>query len=57
MQNSIPTHKYSLYSNKLNIILPFIHLNLGPKLGMSGAIPLLPLRAFMVWAGTALPVS
>lgn len=32
------------------------HLNLAPKLVMSGAKPLLPLYAFMAWVGTPLLV-
>jgi hypothetical protein len=31
------------------------HLDLVPKLRMSGATPLLPLYAFMAWTGTTLP--
>lgn len=31
------------------------HLNVTPRLGISAAIPLLFLNAFMVWAGTTLP--
>jgi hypothetical protein len=36
------------------MLTPFLHL--APKLGMSGATPLLPLYAFMAWAGTPLLV-
>jgi hypothetical protein len=32
------------------------HLHLVPRLRMNGAIPLLPLYAFMAWTGTALPL-
>ena len=31
------------------------YLHLAPRLRMSGAIPLLPVYAFMAWTGTALP--
>ena len=33
------------------------HLNLVPRLRISGATPLLPLSAFMVWAETKLPTA
>ena len=32
------------------------HLNLVPRLRMSGAIPLLVLYTFMAWTGTTLPL-
>ena len=33
------------------------HLRPVPRLRMNGAIPLLPLYAFMAWTGTSLPFS
>jgi hypothetical protein len=33
-----------------------VHLHVVPRLRMSGAVPLLPLCAFMVWTGQTLPV-
>ena len=47
---------YRLYPGNKSGINLATYLLLVPKLGMSGAIPSLPLYACMVWTGTTLPL-
>jgi hypothetical protein len=39
------------------VVMLTIHLHLVPRLRMSGAMPLLPLYAVMVWVGKPLPFA
>jgi hypothetical protein len=46
-------HQVSAQLQLTNISILSVYLE--PKLRMSGAIPLLPLYAYMAWTGTAVP--
>ena len=43
---------YGISAVKFQFALELLPLNLAPRFRMSGTIPLLPLYAFMAWAGT-----
>jgi len=47
----------SLWAKQLGAKPDHSHLHLVPKLRMSGAVPLLPLHAFIMWMGTVAPVA